>query len=113
MAMAKPSEGTPNSDIDGVDQDMRPGLPPVDPGSDSGPQSGAELERARVQSKGRPDSGPASAAAFADGECNGEPDDVRSAGPDGMRDKPGHWDKVDQASDESFPASDPPACGKG
>lgn len=34
---------------------------------------------------------------------------VRSAGPDGMRDPPRRaWTKVDQASDESFPASDPP-----
>jgi hypothetical protein len=32
----------------------------------------------------------------------------RPAGPDGMRDPPSEWDKVDQASDESFPASDPP-----
>ena len=35
---------------------------------------------------------------------------VRSAGPDAMRDdlrRP--WDKTDQSSDESFPASDPPA----
>ena len=34
---------------------------------------------------------------------------ARSAGPDAMRDPPQQWGKVDQASDESFPASDPPA----
>jgi hypothetical protein len=34
---------------------------------------------------------------------------ARSAGPDAMRDPPDKWGKVDQASDESFPASDPPA----
>jgi len=33
---------------------------------------------------------------------------VRSAGPGGMRDEPvREWDQVDQAGDESFPASDP------
>ena len=32
-----------------------------------------------------------------------------AAGPEGMRDPPSHWSKVDEASDESFPASDPPA----
>ncbi|AJE49046.1 hypothetical protein [Celeribacter indicus] len=35
--------------------------------------------------------------------------EVRDAGPSEMRDPPRHWDRVDEMSDESFPASDPPA----
>ncbi len=34
---------------------------------------------------------------------------ARSAGPEAMRDPPKQWERVDEASDESFPASDPPA----
>ena len=34
---------------------------------------------------------------------------IRDAGPDAMFDPPKEWDEVDEASDESFPASDPPA----
>ena len=34
---------------------------------------------------------------------------ARQAGPESMRDPPKSWTKVDEASDESFPASDPPA----
>jgi hypothetical protein len=34
---------------------------------------------------------------------------ARQAGPEAMRDPPKEWTKVDEASDESFPASDPPA----
>jgi len=49
-------------------------------------------------------------AAFASGEAPGKNfAQVRSAGTEGMRSDPPKWDKVDQASDESFPASDPPS----
>jgi hypothetical protein len=34
---------------------------------------------------------------------------ARQAGPEAMRDPPREWSKVDESSDESFPASDPPA----
>jgi hypothetical protein len=38
---------------------------------------------------------------------------VRPAGPDAMRDKPNKdWKPEDQAADESFPASDPPAANR-
>lgn len=35
--------------------------------------------------------------------------EVRDAGPDAMKSPPRTWDEVDEAEDESFPASDPPA----
>jgi hypothetical protein len=48
--------------------------------------------------------------AFAAGESNGTNfAKVRNAGPGGMRSDPPEWDKTDEASDESFPASDPPS----
>ena len=38
-----------------------------------------------------------------------KPKKVRDAGPDAMTNPPKKWTDVDEASDESFPASDPPA----
>lgn len=49
------------------------------------------------------------ALATGEGAHSGSFANVRNAGPEAMRDKPEQWQKVDQASDESFPASDPPA----
>lgn len=51
------------------------------------------------------------APAFAgEGAHVGSPVHTRDAGPENMRDDAGPgWDKTDQASDESFPASDPPS----
>ena len=36
------------------------------------------------------------------------PHEIRDAGPEAMPDPPEDWDDVDEASDESFPASGPP-----
>ena len=62
--------------------------------------------------KKRKDKVPASkdkGAAISDkGDTDG-PTPVRPSGPGAMRDPPRHWDEVDEQSDESFPASDPPA----
>ena len=48
-------------------------------------------------------------AAFAGNQPRQSHDDVRDSGPAAMRDSPGRkWTGVDEASDQSFPASDPP-----
>ena len=45
-------------------------------------------------------------AAFADNQGNAE---IRDAGPSAMRDQPRRaWTALDEAGDQSFPASDPP-----
>lgn len=53
--------------------------------------------------------GRAAHPAYAEGQASGNHTDVRDAGPDAMRDSDQqNWTATDQASDESFPASDPP-----
>jgi hypothetical protein len=39
-----------------------------------------------------------------------DPQDIRDSGPEAMENPPKSWDEVDEASDESFPASDPPSA---
>ncbi|MFN5779340.1 MAG: hypothetical protein ACK44O_07680, partial [Novosphingobium sp.] len=50
---------------------------------------------------------PTTPVAFADGEATPGFAPVRNAGPEAMASDPKKWDTVDEASDESFPASDP------
>jgi hypothetical protein len=60
----------------------------------------------------RSDRAPVAPAAFAsDTPTPGGVVHVRDAGPDSVRDRETgrDWDRVDEASDESFPASDPPS----
>ncbi|ODT78654.1 MAG: hypothetical protein ABS76_23335 [Pelagibacterium sp. SCN 64-44] len=52
---------------------------------------------------------PDAAAAMRDGHKPGPADapvQVRPAGPEGMAGNPEKWDDIDEAVDESFPASD-------
>jgi hypothetical protein len=48
------------------------------------------------------------AAAFKDATSENAIQPVRVAGKDAMRDPPREWDSLDEAIDQSFPASDPP-----
>jgi hypothetical protein len=67
----------------------------------------------RYVTSARPDKGSPRRAAFAHGESTPGPVEVRNAGPDAMASAPPKkWDKVDQASDESYPASDPPSSNR-
>ncbi|MFO6448047.1 hypothetical protein ACLBKU_13005 [Erythrobacter sp. NE805] len=61
-------------------------------------------------SQARKGEGAGRRAAFAPDQPQGGANPVRDAGPEAMRDGQAHtWSPVDEASDQSFPASDPPA----
>ena len=68
----------------------------------------SSLWRRRSSGGGGPGARPAISGSGGHGAV-GESGAARSAGPEAMRDPPKDWELVDQASDESFPASDPPA----
>jgi hypothetical protein len=64
---------------------------------------------AYVLSRRTAERGGQSRAAFANDQPDNGANPVRDAGPDAMRDAPiKPWTSVDEASDQSFPASDPP-----
>jgi hypothetical protein len=52
---------------------------------------------------------PSLAGGLAAEDATGNFSKVRDAGPHDMANAPKTWNKVDEASDESFPASDPPS----
>lgn len=53
-------------------------------------------------------------AAYADGETDSENfDQTRNAGTSSMRDDHDDWEDIDEVSDASFPASDPPSFNPG
>ena len=76
----------------------------------------SELARMVGETRQSPRTLDKAAPAFADGTKAGPRDSdvqVRVAGPDGMRsDEKRPWKVEDEASDESFPASDPPAANR-
>lgn len=75
------------------------------------------METIMASTNSEPTKQPATAPAFKDKQKPGPKEadvQVRPAGPEAMRDeiKKKHWSVEDQAADESFPASDPPAANR-
>lgn len=65
---------------------------------------------AEAEGAGKPANASSSGAALAEGAVDPEnANRTRDAGPENIRDPSAEWDAVDEDSDESFPASDPPA----
>lgn len=83
---------------------------PVDgaPGVRVQEQSGVAYAEAEGAGKPAPASG-SSGVALAKGAVDPEnAHRIRDAGPENTRDPSAEWDRTDENSDESFPASDPP-----
>lgn len=82
----------------------QPDLKDVEPGSDADVTPTSDDAQTPLDSKAKD-----SAAAMADGKKPGPKDSpvqVRDAGADAQKEAPKKWDDVDEAVDESFPASD-------
>lgn len=71
--------------------------------------AGAALFARRRWGNGKAEEAPALSREEAAPGPVGQSGAARAAGPEAMRDPPEQWERADQASDESFPASDPPA----
>ena len=71
--------------------------------------TGLVLAARKRRRAGRRDAPSAISRRAADEMTQAGPSRVRPAGPRAIRDPHRKWDRVDDASDESFPASDPPA----
>ena len=67
--------------------------------------------RKRWRSQGGETPAPAHSRGKTEPGTAGQSGSARSAGTEAMRDPPEEWDEVDQAADESYPASDPPPVG--
>lgn len=86
-----------------------PALNDFEPGSDADETPILERSEERPRSEFAPEDG---AAAMPQGRKPGPKDSpvqVRNAGEDSEAEAPKNWDDVDEAVDESFPASDPGA----
>ena len=103
-----PPADAPGTDVPGADL-PETGVPGVDaPGPEEGGVRPGELGRDAPGDTTARDF-PAYDGAEVAGPADA-PTQVRPAGPRALRDKPQDgWDEVDEAMDETFPASDPPA----
>ncbi|AMY69671.1 hypothetical protein [Frigidibacter mobilis] len=79
--------------------------PPQKPGS--GPTKSAAGSGGKIRKPRKP-TAPKAGEPASSGPAANEFPPVRAAGSSQMKDPPRGWDEVDEANDESFPASDPP-----
>lgn len=85
-----------------------PPEPPIGDPDEDGTQIPTDIERAVAAMDDPGETGPAPIGQDAADTGAEAHDHVRVAGRSEMDLPPGKWDEVDEESDESFPASDPP-----